>query len=140
LHQPVEQVDKNILLWYITNVVVYRNNNRLKHWRQGLYGYLVMRKSMDDELLRQQIIEILQNAGSSSTKEDLNLAVMNMLPIPALDGGRVLALLLTVGIEAVTRKKIDPKYEGYIHGAGMVLLLGLMALILFKDVFTIFKG
>ena len=40
-----------------------------------------MRKSMDDELLRQQIIEILQNAGSSSTKEDLNLAVMNMLRI-----------------------------------------------------------
>ena len=62
-------------------MVVYRNNNRLKHWRQGLYGYLVMRKSMDDELLRQQIIEILQNAGSSSTKEDLNMAVMNMLKI-----------------------------------------------------------
>ena len=40
-----------------------------------------MRKSMDDELLRQQIIEILQNAGSSSTKEDLNMAVMNMLKI-----------------------------------------------------------
>lgn len=46
-----------------------------------MYGYLVMRKSMDDELLRQQIIEILQNAGSSSTKEDLNMAVMNMLKI-----------------------------------------------------------
>ncbi len=70
----------------------------------------------------------------------INLAVMNMLPIPALDGGRVLALLLTTGIEAVTKKKIDPKYEGYIHGAGMVLLLGLMALILFKDIFAIFKG
>ena len=70
----------------------------------------------------------------------INLAVMNMLPVPALDGGRVLALLLTTVIEAVTRKKIDPKYEGYIHGAGMVLLLGLMALILFKDIFAIFKG
>lgn len=70
----------------------------------------------------------------------VNLAVMNMLPIPALDGGRVLALLLTTTVEAVTRKKIDPKYEGYIHSAGMVLLLGLMALILFKDIFAIFKG
>lgn len=70
----------------------------------------------------------------------VNLAVMNMLPIPALDGGRVLALLLTTAIEGVTKKKIDPKYEGYIHGAGMVLLLGLMALILFKDIFAIFKG
>ena len=70
----------------------------------------------------------------------INLAVMNMLPIPALDGGRVVALLLTTAIERVTGKKINPKYEGYIHGAGMVLLLGLMALILFKDIFVIVKG
>ncbi len=70
----------------------------------------------------------------------INLAVMNMLPIPALDGGRVLGLLLTVIIEKITRKKLDPKYEGYIHSIGMILLLILMAVILFKDVFTIFKG
>ena len=70
----------------------------------------------------------------------INLAVMNLLPIPALDGGRVVALLITTTIEAVTRKKIDPKYEGYLHGAGMILLLGLMAIIMFKDIFVLFKG
>ena len=70
----------------------------------------------------------------------VNLAVMNLLPIPALDGGRVVALLLTTAIEAITKKKINPKYEGYIHAAGMVLLLGFMAIIMFKDIFTIFKG
>lgn len=70
----------------------------------------------------------------------INLAVMNLLPIPALDGGRVVGLLITGAIEAVTRRKLDPKYEGYIHGAGMVLLLGLMAVIMFKDIFVIFKG
>ena len=70
----------------------------------------------------------------------INLAVMNMLPIPALDGGRCVGLLLTTGFEKITKKKIDPKYEGYIHGVGMILLLALMAVILFKDVFTIFKG
>ena len=70
----------------------------------------------------------------------VNLGVMNLLPIPALDGGRVVALLLTTGIEAITRKKIDPKFEGYIHGVGMILLLALMAVIMFKDIFTIFKG
>lgn len=69
----------------------------------------------------------------------INLAVMNMLPIPALDGGRVAGLLLTCAIEAITRKKLDAKYEGYVHGVGMVLLLALMALILFKDIFVIFK-
>jgi regulator of sigma E protease len=70
----------------------------------------------------------------------VNLAVMNLLPIPALDGGRVVGVVLTTAVEAVTGKKLDPKYEGYIHGAGMILLLALMALILFKDIFTIFKG
>lgn len=69
----------------------------------------------------------------------VNLAVMNLLPIPALDGGRAVALLLTTAIQAITKKKIDTKYEGYIHAAGMVLLLALMALITFKDIFTIFK-
>ena len=64
----------------------------------------------------------------------INLAIMNMLPIPALDGGRVFFLLITWIIESITRKKLDPKYEGYIHAAGMVLLLGLMAFVLFNDV------
>lgn len=70
----------------------------------------------------------------------INLAVMNLLPIPALDGGRIASLAITAAIEAVIRKKLDPKYEGYVHAAGMVLLLGLMALIMFKDIFTIVKG
>ena len=70
----------------------------------------------------------------------INLAIMNMLPIPALDGGRVLALLLTLVVEGITRKKLNPKYEAYIHGAGMVLLLALMAVIMFKDIIMIFKG
>ena len=70
----------------------------------------------------------------------INLAVMNLLPIPALDGGRVVGLLITTVVEAVTKKKIDPKYEGYLHGAGMILLLGLMAVIMFKDIFVLFRG
>ena len=70
----------------------------------------------------------------------INLAVMNLLPIPALDGGRVVGLLITTAVEAVTKKKIDPKYDGYLHGAGMILLLGLMAIIKFKDIFVLFKG
>jgi len=70
----------------------------------------------------------------------INLAVMNMLPIPALDGGRILGLALTTIVEMVTRKKIDPKYEGYIHAAGMVLLLAFMAFVMFKDIFVLFKG
>ena len=70
----------------------------------------------------------------------VNLSVMNLLPIPALDGGRAVGLLLTTAVEAVIKKKINPKYEGYLHSAGMVLLLILMAVILFKDIFVIIKG
>ena len=57
-----------------------------------------------------------------------------------VDGGRIAALLITVAIEKLIGRKIDPKYEGYLHGAGMILLLGLMAVIMFKDVFVILKG
>ena len=70
----------------------------------------------------------------------INLAIMNLLPIPALDGGRVIGLLITTAVEAVTRKKINPKYEGWLHGAGMILLLALMAVIMFKDIFLLFRG
>lgn len=70
----------------------------------------------------------------------INLAVMNLLPIPALDGGRVVCLLLTTAVEAATKKKIDPKYEGYLHSAGMIVLLAFMALLMFKDIFVLFKG
>ena len=70
----------------------------------------------------------------------INLAVMNLLPIPALDGGRLVGVLLTTAIEAVTHKKLNPKIEGYIHGVGMILLLILMALIMFKDIIFAIKG
>ncbi len=70
----------------------------------------------------------------------INLAVMNMLPIPALDGGRVVCLLLTTAVEGITKKKLNPKYEGYLHGAGMILLLGLMAVVMFKDIFVLLRG
>lgn len=66
----------------------------------------------------------------------LNLAVLNILPIPALDGGRFFFIL----IEAVTRRKVNPKFEGYAHAAGMVFLLALIALITFHDLVRIFTG
>ena len=70
----------------------------------------------------------------------VNLAIMNMLPIPALDGGRVFLMIVTVIIEAVSRKKLDPKYEVYIHLGGMVLLLGLMALVMYNDIAKLITG
>ena len=59
-----------------------------------------------------------------------NLGVMNLLPLPALDGGRLVFLI----IEAIRRKPIDREKEGTIHAAGMIVLLVLMVFILFNDV------
>ena len=64
----------------------------------------------------------------------VNLAVMNMLPIPALDGGRVFFIIINSVIHAVSKKRIPSKYEGYVHATGMVLLLALMAYVMFNDI------
>jgi len=69
----------------------------------------------------------------------VNLAVMNMLPIPALDGGRVFFILLNGLIWLVCRKRIPEKYEGYVHTVVFVLLIVFMILIAFKDVWMIFR-
>ena len=70
----------------------------------------------------------------------VNLAIMNMLPIPARDGGRGFLMIVTVIIEAVSGKKLDPKYEGYIHLGGMVQLLELMALVMYNDIAKLITG
>lgn len=70
----------------------------------------------------------------------INLAVMNMLPIPALDGGRVFFLAVTAVVEKLLRRKIDPKYEGYIHGAGMILLLGFIGYVSLRDIWKLIMG
>lgn len=64
----------------------------------------------------------------------VNLAVMNLLPIPALDGGRVVCMLLSYVIEKIIRRKLNPKIEGYLHAGFMILLLALMAFIAVQDV------
>lgn len=66
----------------------------------------------------------------------VNLGVMNLLPLPALDGGRLVFLI----IEAVRRKPISRKYEGYIHAAGLVVLLLFMAVVSFSDILRLFTG
>ncbi len=65
----------------------------------------------------------------------LNVGVFNLLPIPALDGGRLFFLL----IEIIFRKPVPQKYEAYVHATGMVLLLGLIAVITVKDIIYLFK-
>ncbi len=66
----------------------------------------------------------------------VDLGLLNLLPIPALDGGR----LVFLGIEVVRRKPVDAQVELAVHAVGFLLLIGLMLLVTFGDVRRIFFG
>jgi regulator of sigma E protease len=80
----------------------------------------------------QGIIVLLRFVGVLS----INLAILNALPIPALDGGR----LVFLAIEAVTRRKVAVRLESYVNTAGMILLLTFMAVITFNDLANLGLG
>jgi len=75
---------------------------------------------------KERLLQVLNLAGILS----ISLAFFNVLPIPALDGGRLFFIL----IEGVTRRKVNQKVEGMIHTVGFMVLLGLILLITFQDV------
>ncbi len=60
----------------------------------------------------------------------LNLGIINLLPLPALDGGRIVFSIL----EMITRKRINPVIEGYIHTIGFFLLIGFAIYISYFDI------
>ncbi len=65
----------------------------------------------------------------------INIGIFNLLPIPALDGGRLVFLI----IEGIIRKPVPRKYEAMIHAAGFILLMLVMVLVTFNDIFRLFK-
>lgn len=77
--------------------------------------------------LKEKVLQLLNLAGLLS----ISLAFFNILPIPALDGGR----LFFITVEAVTRRKVNPQFETITHTIGMAVLLLLIVLVTFKDVF-----
>ncbi|MBR5559701.1 MAG: site-2 protease family protein [Oscillospiraceae bacterium] len=66
----------------------------------------------------------------------INVGVFNLLPIPALDGGRILFVL----IELIIRRPVPQKYESIIHAVGFILLMGLIVAITFNDIFKLIVG
>lgn len=80
---------------------------------------------------KERFLQMLNLAGLLS----ISLAFFNVLPIPGLDGGRFFFIV----IEAVTRRKVSQRIEGYAHAVGMILLIGLIALVTFKDIGQFFK-
>ncbi|MBQ7638546.1 MAG: RIP metalloprotease RseP [Clostridia bacterium] len=94
-------------------------------------------------------IEIVAETASSAVSESnysmvifilafitINIGIVNLLPLPALDGGR----LLFIFIEIIFRKPVPKKFEAWVHAAGFVLLIGLMIFITFNDIYNLVKG
>ena len=66
----------------------------------------------------------------------MSLVIFNLLPIPALDGGR----LLFIAIELVRGRPVDPRKEGMVHFVGLVVLLLLMAFLVFNDIANLVRS
>ncbi len=66
----------------------------------------------------------------------INLGLFNLLPLPALDGGRLVFILF----EMIFKKPVPQKYEAIVHAVGFILLIGLMLIVTFKDIWTLFAG
>ncbi len=66
----------------------------------------------------------------------VNIGVMNLLPLPALDGGRIVFALF----ELIFRKPVPPEKEGFVHAIGFILLIGLMIFVTWNDILRIFNG
>lgn len=66
----------------------------------------------------------------------LNLGIVNLLPIPALDGGRLVFLI----VEAIRRKPVPPEKEGLVHGIGLLVVFGLFILLTFHDIYRLIIG
>lgn len=81
---------------------------------------------VSSQVVKQGVVATLQFVGILS----VNLAILNIMPFPALDGGR----LVFLAVERVIGKKMKNKIEGYVNTVGMVMLLGLMFLITVRDV------
>ena len=88
---------------------------------------------MTGEVARAGFSPLLQFAAFLS----INLAIINMLPIPALDGGRIVFVLL----EWVRRgKRVSPRVEGVIHMVGFAMLIGLILIVTYQDIIRIVSG
>ena len=100
----------------------------------GPVGIVVMIDQTVEASSSYGILTVLINLANMCLILSANLGIMNLLPIPALDGGRLVFIL----IEAVRGKPVDPEKEGMIHMAGMAVLMTLMVLILFNDIANLF--
>lgn len=108
----------------------------------SLYDILTGRHSVSDVSGPVGVVKEISNStreGALSTlfllsMITINIGVFNLLPFPALDGGRILMII----IESVTKKRVNKRIEGYINAAGLIILFALMIAVTLKDITVLF--
>ncbi len=100
----------------------------------GAMNEIIETAKDESDTAKEAVINVILNLLNWSILLSVNLGIMNLLPIPALDGGRILFLL----IEAVRRKKIPTDKEAVVNFIGFVLLMILMVVVLFNDITNVF--
>lgn len=119
----------------------FRSTSTIKMIWESLYDLIRGRYGMESISGPVGVTKALGEAAEQGTTDlvylavviSMNLGVMNLLPLPALDGGR----LLFQFIELVRRRPVRAEFEGYVHFAGLVLLMILMAVVAVKDVISL---
>ncbi len=100
----------------------------------GPVGIIHMIGNTYDQSIAYGAKTVVQNLLSFAIMLSANLGFMNLLPLPALDGGRLVFIL----VEMVRKKKVSPDKEGMVHFAGLVILMALMVVIMANDIRNIF--
>ena len=100
----------------------------------GPVGLVKMVDEVYDSAKPYGAVEVMLNMVNIVLLLSVNLGIMNLLPLPALDGGRLVFLL----IEGIRGKPVPPEKEGMVHLAGMMALMVLTALVLFNDITKFF--
>ncbi len=124
---------------YSMTVMVWRSLGDLLSGRYGLNDLSGPVGTVDyigDAVSQAVTLDGLRTLLSLVALITINVGVFNLLPLPALDGGRLLFLI----IEGVTRKKIPAKYEGIVHFIGLLLLFALMIVVTFSDIRKLITG
>jgi len=120
---------------------VFRSVSTIKMIWESLFDLLNGRYGVESVSGPVGVTEALGEAASSGISDlvylsvviSMNLGIMNLLPLPALDGGRLLFQI----IEVLRRKPVNPNVEGLVHFIGFVLLMILFVVITFKDIIAL---
>lgn len=120
----------------------YRSISTVKMIWQSLIDLVTGRYGLEQMSGPVGVTAVVSEAAKSSFTDYLylvvvitiNLGIFNLLPLPALDGGRLIFQI----VELIRRRPVKPEFEGYVHFIGIVLLMLLMVVITFKDVMNLF--